>query len=85
MSDYTTWHRWWAIWFALSFGSFLGVELYGLLTDPKRTLSAAIWSWEKFQPGQSIGAWTFFHLIFIGLLLLVDIWLLGHFGWGWWR
>jgi hypothetical protein len=79
------WHRFWAIWFSTSVGVFLTAEIYGLVTDPRRTLSEAIWSWEKFKPNQGIDHWTAFHFLFIALLLVLDVWLLGHFGWGRWR
>ncbi|HET6909069.1 MAG TPA: hypothetical protein VFH54_07010 [Mycobacteriales bacterium] len=79
------WHVFWLCWFLGSFGTFLGFEAYALATDWRRTLSAAVWHMEKFQPGQPITAWTALHLLFIGALIVVDIWLIGHFGWMIWR
>jgi len=79
------WHRFWLIWFCLSFGTFLTAEIYALCTDWHRTLSAWVWSFEKFQTGQHIAQWTALHLLFIAALLVTDVWLLGHFGFGWWR
>lgn len=81
-------HRWdlvWGVWLALSVGSFLALETYGLITDRRRTLSAAVWRLEDLHPGQSITGWTFAHVIFIGLLAVLFVWLLGHFAMGWWR
>lgn len=79
------WYLWWLCWFVGWFTSFLAVEIYGLCTNPARTLSAAIWHLEKVQPGQPITSWTAFHFGFIGVLFVLDIWLLGHFGFKAWR
>lgn len=79
------WSIWWACWFFGWFGSFLVAEIYALCTRWQNTLSAWVWSWEKFVPGQPVTSWAAFHFLFIGMLILVDVWLLGHFGWGAWR
>ena len=49
------------------------------------TLSGAIWNLEKLTPGQPIGHWTAFHLLFIGMLGLLFVGLIMHFAVGWWR
>lgn len=79
------WDLIWGIWLALSVGSFLALEIFGLVTDARRTLSAAVWRLEDLKPGQPISGWTFAHVLFIGLLALLFVWLLGHFAMGWWR
>lgn len=79
------WGLYWLIWFAVACATFLGPEIYALATNWRNTLSNAIWHAEKLVPGQGIGQWTFAHLMFIGVLGLVFVWLLGHFALGWWR
>lgn len=79
------WHTYWLIWFTVAFVTFLGPEIYGLLTNAQRTLSAAVWSMEKVEPGQPISGWTAFHFLFIGVLLILFVWLIGHFAFGIWR
>ena len=81
-------HKWdliWGVWLLASVGTFLGLEVYALVTDWRRTLSAAVWRLEDMKPGQPISGWTFAHVLFIGLLAVLFIWLLGHFAAGWWR
>lgn len=78
-------HIMWACWLAVSVAWFLGWEIWGLITDRRRTLSAAVWALEDLKPGQSISGWTFAHLAFIGFLALLFVWLLGHFAFAWWR
>lgn len=85
MTDLAVWHRYWLCWFIVMFASFIGPEIYGLVTDSRRTLSAAIWHLEKYTPGQSIIGWSAFHLLFIGALIVVEVWLIGHFGWHIWH
>lgn len=75
----------WLTWFVVSVGWFLGMEIWALIFNWRDTLSANIWRMERFVPGQPIGHWTFAHLMFIGLLGLLFLWLLGHFAMGWWR
>lgn len=84
-ADLVGWHRYWLCWFVVSFTAFLAPEIYGLATDSRRTLSAAIWHLEKYQPNQSIVNWSAFHFLFIASLIVIDIWLLGHFGWKVWH
>jgi hypothetical protein len=77
-----TWHRYWLIWFLVTFGiGFLPAEIYALRTNWRNTLSAAIWFAERFVPGQSIFRWNPFHLA----LAFVLVWLFGHFILGFWR
>jgi hypothetical protein len=80
------WAVYWTWWFILSTGFFLVPETYALVTHhPEDTLSANVWRMENFLPGQDIVHWTAMHLLFIGVLILIDIWLIGHFGFGFWR
>lgn len=83
--SYAGWHRFWLIWFFLSFGTFLAVEIYALATDWRRTLSASIWAIEDFVAGQPISSWSVGHFWFIGVFGLTFLWLFFHFGMGWWR
>lgn len=76
--------RYWAIWFAAAFGTFIVPETIALIRNRTQdTLSGAIWAMEKLQPGQGITKWTFGHFAFTGVFLLAALWLAGHFGWGW--
>jgi hypothetical protein len=76
----------WATWFAGSISTFLIAEFAMLLTGrPQDTLSANIWRMIRLTPGQSVIRWDAAHFLFIGLLILVFAWLIGHFGWGIWR
>ena len=76
----------WAWWATATLTGFLLPEIAMLIAGrPEDTLSAQIWRAEAFLPGQSILAWNAFHFLFIALLLTLDLWLLGHFGWGLWR
>ena len=79
--------RYWMWWFILAFPvSFLIPEIYWLVRRrPENTLSAAIWRMEALQPGQNITGWTAVHLLFTGVFVLLTLWLIGHFGFGWWR
>lgn len=85
MTAVTVAHRWWLIWFCLWFGSFLAVEIWALIFNWRCTLSSWVWSFEKFQPNQPMRHWTALHFLFIAALFVVALWLLGHFGFGWWR
>lgn len=79
----TAYWRWWAI---VTVTSFLVAEVWMLVAGrPQDTLSANVWRWEQFLPGQSVMHWTFVHFAFIAILVLLDIWLIGHFGWGLWH
>lgn len=76
----------WAWWATLALTGFLVPEIAMLIAGrPEDTLSAQIWRMEQFVPGQSIWAWNAFHFLFISGLIVLDIWLLGHFGFGKWR
>lgn len=78
--------RYWAIWFAVSFGTFIVPEAIALVRNRTQdTLSGAIWAMEKLQPGQGITKWTFAHFAFTSVFALITVWLVFHFGFGWWR
>lgn len=77
--------HYWALWAVMLTTGFLVPETCMLIAGrPQDTLSAQIWRIEQFVPGQSVWAWNAFHFLFIGALLLLDIWLIGHFGFGKW-
>lgn len=73
----------WLVWFLASFGVFLVVEVWGLRTDPRYTLSETIWWLEGWKPGLRDFAnplrWTAGHVLVGGVLGLVLLWLVGHF------
>lgn len=72
--------RLWLAWFLISFLSFLIPETIALVTKhPQFTLSASIWRMENYDPARGQRTWNAFHLLFAGELLLLDIWLFGHF------
>lgn len=79
--------RYWLAWFILTFPiGFLIPETIAIVRNRTQdTLSGAIWALEKLQPGQGITRWTAFHLLFTGVFVLLTLWLIGHFGFGWWR
>lgn len=83
--SYRGWHLFWLVWFAVSFGTFLAAEIYALVTDWRRTLSAWVWSFEKFQPDQPISKFTAGHFWFGGIFVVLVVWLFFHFWMGWWR
>lgn len=80
-------NRYWLTWFLVVLVSFLVPEIYSLVSHhPEGTLSDTIWRLEGEKPGQPfVLKWNAFHLLFMGELLLVDIWLFFHFGWGLFR
>lgn len=82
-SDFALWY--WSVWGVVTAAGFLGYEAYALATAPRNTLSNLIWWLERFTPGQPVYGWDAFHLLFIGLFALMNLWLLGHFALGWWR
>lgn len=77
--------RVWAVWFLASIVFFGCFEGWALAAGQSQfTLSAAVWRWEGYARGQTILQWTAPHLLFIGLLILMNVWLIGHFGWHLW-
>jgi hypothetical protein len=84
--DHGTWgHRYWLAWAVVVFLTFIAPEVYALVTNWHNTLSASVWDMERFMPGQTVAKWTAWHLLFTGMLLVLFVWLLGHFSFGWWR
>ena len=85
----TDWN--WASWYWLTlcgawFVGFCAVEFPALLTGhPENTLSAQIWRLEGFIPGQSVWQWTAVHFLIGGAILVLLVWLIGHFVLGVWR
>lgn len=79
--------RYWLGWFIVTIPlGFLVPETIALVRGrPQDTLSAAIWRWEQLEPGQPITGWTAAHLLFTGVFVVITLWLIGHFGFGWWR
>lgn len=81
-----TWgHAYWSIWAVAVFLSFIVPEVYALVTNWRNTLSASVWDLERFRTGQPIYQWSAGHLLFVGLMAVLFVWLSGHFALGWWR
>jgi hypothetical protein len=84
-----TWSWYWLWWAILALGGgFLGPELWALFTGhPENTLSAQVWRIEGLTPGEplDVTAWTFAHVALGGLFMLLFLWLIGHFVFGWWH
>lgn len=75
----------WLAWFAASFLTFIGPEVYVLVTGRSQlTLSAYIWRMEELVPDQPIWLWPAAHFLIGGALGIVLIWLIGHFLFGIW-
>lgn len=74
--------RYWFWWAVLAFGTFIVPEVYSLVVKkPEGTLSDTIWRLEDFDPQNGLSTWTAFHFLFIGILMVVFLWLIAHFGW----
>lgn len=80
-------NRYWLGWFLFLLVSFLIPEVYSLVVHrPQGTLSDTIWRLEGEQPNGTFQLrWNAFHFLFIGELVLIDVWLICHFGWGLFR
>lgn len=77
--------HYWSLWAAALVTTFLVPEVWMLVAGrPQDTLSAQIWRLEQYAPGQSLWQWNAFHFLFMGALLLLDVWLIGHFGFRIW-
>lgn len=85
MKSYHAWNVYWTTWAVVTFLLFIAPEIFGLLTDSNRTLSAAVWRMETFNRNQSVLQWTFVHFAFVAMLGFLLVWLVGHFGFGIWR
>ncbi|MGH3438118.1 MAG: hypothetical protein ACRDRN_16825, partial [Sciscionella sp.] len=61
-------------------------ELYALATHHgENTLSAQIWRLEQYKSGQVITQWTALHFLIGGVIVVLLLWLIGHFTFGIWR
>lgn len=81
----TGWHRYWLIWFTVSFTAFIIPELVAVFTvGAPGTLSGTIWDLEGLVPGQPLDKWGTAHVLIGGFLTLVFIWLIGHLALGIW-
>lgn len=78
------WSKYWLIWTTVTFLAFIIPEVWALCTNWRNTLSNQVWRFESAQAGQPIHSWSAAHFLFIGALLLLDVWLLGHFAFRWW-
>lgn len=79
--------RYWLWWFILTFPvGFLIPETIAIMRNRTQdTLSGAVWSLESLKAGQGVWQWTAAHFLFTGVFALLTVWLVFHFGWGWWR
>ena len=77
--------HYWSLWAALMTTGFLIPEVWMLAAGrPPDTLSSQIWRLEQLPPGQGVWAWNALHFLFIAFLLVLDVWLIGHFGFRIW-
>lgn len=80
-------HAYWTTWFFLWFTTFIIPELIAVFSGhDENTLSFAVWDME----GKTLGngnplTWSFPHVAFTSVFIVLVIWLIGHFGWGIWR
>jgi hypothetical protein len=85
----TPWNFWSWYWLILCgawFVGFCAVEFPMIATGHgENTLSAQVWRLEGFLPGQSVIDWGAAHFLIGGALIVVFLWLIGHFVWGLWR
>ena len=78
-------NRYWLGWSLFLLVSFLVPEVYSLIVHrPGGTLSETVWRMEGMHDNK-FGPWTAAHLLFTGELILIDAWLICHFGWGLFR
>lgn len=78
-------NRYWLGWALFLFFTFAVPEFYSLgIHHPQGTLSETVWRLEGMHDGK-FGKWTAAHLLFTGELILIDVWLICHFGWGLFR
>lgn len=74
-----TFFRWyWLLWLVVGFGA---METYGLIWNPKATLSVTVWDWLGVMRNQPIGQWSVQHY----LLLVFVVWFAGHMAFRIWR
>lgn len=74
--------KYWLGWTIFLLVSFLIPEVYSLAVHrPQGTLSDTIWRLEDYDPAKGHRTWNAFHFLFIAELLVIDVWLLLHFGW----
>lgn len=74
----TGWQWYWLLWLVVGFAV---PETIALIQKPENTLSYTVWDWFGVKAGVPISHWTLLHF----LLLLLLIWLIGHFAFGIWR
>lgn len=72
------WRWYWLAWLLVGFA---GPETYGLLRNPKATLSETVWDWFGVMRGQSVSQWSVQHYV----LLVFLFWLLFHLAFRIWR
>ena len=69
----------WAAWLVVAFGVPEGVAVF--TGHPENTLSETVWRWFDVVPGKTLTQWSIAHFI----LLVLMLWLFGHFVLGIWR
>jgi hypothetical protein len=76
-----TWgSRYWPVWLAVVLISFLGPEIYALVTNVSNTLSDWVWGELKIVPRESIGQWSAVDLLVCCAYVAVFcVWLPWHF------
>jgi hypothetical protein len=75
-----TWGRYyWTAFLAASLVGFLVPEVWALCTNWRNTLSAWVWQLLAVQRGEPITSWTWLHVLGLGMYVLINGWLVGHF------
>lgn len=77
------WHLYWALYLL---GGGAVVETIALIRKKRGdTLSEAVWSWFKVEPGQPVSQWGAVHVLGLLIFVAIGIWLTVHFFTGDWR
>lgn len=78
-----TWGNWyWPVWLVIVLASFLGPEIYSLITDHgPNTLSAWVWKTLQISRNETPLQWSAADFLTFGAYLVVVVWLAFHF-WG---
>lgn len=72
------WGRlYWPIWLGVVTLTFLGPEIYALITNVDNTLSD--WVWRSLNVSRGQQDWTAAHFLVFGVWLVLVIWLTFHF------
>lgn len=79
-----TWGNWyWPVWLIIVTATFLGPEIYSLITDHgPNTLSAWVWKTLQITSDESPLQWSAADALSFGVYLVIVVWLAFHFWFG---